>query len=55
MMKSVSYVNALNEHYGAMGFPPYEWTINKSAPLTRLDKPLEQWRDIFLISGGHCR
>ncbi len=55
-MKPVSYVDALNEHYGSMGFPPYEWTINNTAPLTRLDKPLDQCRVSILTSGGisHC-
>jgi D-proline reductase (dithiol) PrdB len=39
-----------------MGFPPYEWTIHDTAPLTRLQKPLEQCRVSMLTSGGisHC-
>ena len=55
-MKPISYVAALNEHYGSMGFPPYEWTINETAPLTHLDKPLDQCRVSMLTSGGisHC-
>lgn len=55
-MKPVNYVDALNDHYGSMGFPPYQWTINETAPLTRLRKPLSQCRVSLLTSGGvsHC-
>ena len=55
-MEPINYVDALNEHYGSMGFPPYEWTINHTAPLTRLDKPLKDCRVSLLTSGGvsHC-
>ena len=55
-MKPINYVDALNEHYGSMGFPPYQWTINETAPLTRLRKPLSQCRVSMLTSGGisHC-
>ncbi len=55
-MKPISYVDALNSHYGSMGFPPYEWTVNDTAPLFRLDKPLNQCRVSLLTSGGisHC-
>lgn len=51
-MKPISYVDALNEHYGSMGFPPYQWTINDTAPLTRLQKPLNECRVSMLTSGG---
>ncbi|NKB97425.1 MAG: hypothetical protein GKR90_02845 [Pseudomonadales bacterium] len=55
-MEPISYVDALNEHYGSLGFPPYEWTINETAPLTHLDKPLQECRITILTSGGvsHC-
>lgn len=55
-MKPISYVDALNKHYGSMGFPPYEWTINETAPLARLNKPLSECRVTMLTSGGisHC-
>jgi hypothetical protein len=55
-MESINYVDALNEHYGSMGFPPYEWSVNHAAPLTRLDKPLKDCRVPLLTSGGvsHC-
>ncbi len=51
-MKPISYVDELNKHYGSMGFPPYEWTINDSAPLTRIDKPLTKCTVSLLTSGG---
>lgn len=55
-MKPINYVDALNRHYGSMGFPPYQWTINDTAPLTPLHKPLNQCRVTMLTSGGvsHC-
>ena len=55
-MKPINYVDALNAHYGSQGFPPYQWTINESAPLTRVDKPLSECRVTLLTSGGvsHC-
>lgn len=55
-MQPVNYVQALNEHYGAMGFPPYEWTVNHNAPLTKLSKPITESCVTLLTSGGvsHC-
>jgi len=55
-MQPINYVDALNEHYGSLGFPPYRWTVNDSAPLTRLTRPLGQCRVSLLTSGGvsHC-
>jgi len=55
-MKPISYVEELNNHYGAMGFPPYRWTINETSPLTRIDKPFGECRLSMLTSGGvsHC-
>ncbi len=55
-MKPISYVDELNKHYGSMGFPAYEWTVNETAPLTRLDKPMRDCRVSMLTSGGisHC-
>lgn len=52
----INYVDELNKHYGSMGFPPYKWTINETAPLTRINKPLQQCRVSMLTSGGvsHC-
>lgn len=51
-MKPISYVEELNKHYGSMGFPPYEWTVNESAPLTKTGKPLTQSTVSLLTSGG---
>lgn len=51
-MKPINYVDALNKHYGSMGFPPYSWTVNDSAPLTRLSKPLSECAVSMLTSGG---
>ena len=55
-MKPISYVDELNKHYGSMGFPSYEWTVNETAPLTRLNKPVSECRVTMLTSGGisHC-
>ena len=51
-MESIKYVDALNDYYGAMGNPPYRWTINETAPLHRLDKPLSECVVSLLTSGG---
>ena len=51
-MEPIRYVDALNEHYGALGNPPYQWTINHSAPLCRLSKPVSQCTVSLLTSGG---
>ena len=55
-MEPIRYVDALNEHYGGMGFPPYQWTVNDTAPLTRPGKPLAESTVTLLTSGGisHC-
>ena len=55
-MKPINYVDELNRHYGSMGFPPYKWTVNETAPLVRLTKPLSACRVSMLTSGGvsHC-
>lgn len=52
MNAPVNYVEALNKHYGAMGHPPYKWTVNTSTPLTRLGKPLAECTVTLLTSGG---
>ena len=48
----VAYVAGLAEHYGAMGHPPYQWTINESAPFHPLPRPVSQCRITMLTSGG---
>jgi len=51
-MQPIRYVDALNNYYGAMGNPPYKWTVHDSAPLHQLDKPLAECRVSLLTSGG---
>ena len=55
-MEPIRYVDALNEKYGAMGFPPYKWSVHDSAPWTPLTKPLADCTVAMLVSGGisHC-
>ncbi|MDO8434095.1 MAG: glycine/sarcosine/betaine reductase selenoprotein B family protein [Candidatus Binatus sp.] len=54
-MESIAYVSRLNEFYRSQGFPPYRWTVNETAPLTRLAKPLNRCRIAMLTSGGVSR
>lgn len=48
----IRYVEGLAKHYGAMGHPPYQWTINDSAPWHPLAKPVSACRVTMLTSGG---
>lgn len=56
-MEPVRYVDLLNERYQQQGFPEYQWTVNESAPLVAMTKPLSECRVSMLTSGGvsHCR
>jgi D-proline reductase (dithiol) PrdB len=55
-MEPVKYVDRLNEKYRSLGFEPYQWTINKTAPLTPLGKPLSVCRvSMLTTSGASCR
>ncbi len=54
-MEPIRYVDLLNRRYAAQGFPPYRWTVNTSAPLTPLRKPLRDCRVSMLTSGGVSR
>jgi D-proline reductase (dithiol) PrdB len=54
-MEPIAYVSRLNEFYRSQGFPAYNWTINKGAPLTALSKPLASCRVAMLTSGGVSR
>jgi D-proline reductase (dithiol) PrdB len=54
-MEPIAYVARLYEFYRDQGFPPYRWTINETAPLTRLRKPLDRCRVAMLTSGGVSR
>lgn len=51
-MKSIKYVDALNDYYTSMGNSAYRWTVNESAPLHRVDKPLNECTISLLTSGG---
>ncbi len=54
-MKPIAYVDRLNEFYRTQGFPPYQWTINQSAPLTPMRKALSECTIAMLTSGGVSR
>ena len=41
-MEPVKYVDRLNEKYRLLGFPTYEWTIHRDAPISPLQKPLNE-------------
>lgn len=51
-MKPIRYVDELNRFYRSQGHPPYRWTINETAPLTPLKKPLSDCTVAMLTSGG---
>jgi hypothetical protein len=40
-MQPIRYVEFLNRKYQSLGFPPYRWTVNATAPLTPLAKRLD--------------
>ena len=54
-MDPIAYVDHLNQFYRSQGFPAYQWTINDSAPLTPMSKPLSACRVAMLTSGGVSR
>ena len=54
-MKPIAYVARLNEFYRSQGFPAYQWTVNETAPLTALKRPLNRCRVAMLTSGGVSR
>ena len=51
-MQPIKYVDALNAHYRSRGFPVYRWSVNESAPLHRLSKPLDECTVSIVVSGG---
>lgn len=55
MSNPVNYVDYLNAKYQSLGFPPYQWTINHTAPLTPLKKPLSQCCVSILSTAGASR
>ncbi len=54
-MQPIAYVDALNERYQSLGFPPYDWTVNSDAPFTPLAKPLAACRVSMLTTCGASR
>ncbi len=54
-MEPVAYVDLLNARYRSQGFPPYQWTVNDDAPLTRPSVPLAEATVTLLTSGGVSR
>jgi D-proline reductase (dithiol) PrdB len=51
-MEPIRYVERLNAFYRSQGFPPYQWSVYDTAPLTSLPKPLPRCRVALLTSGG---
>lgn len=51
-MEPIHYADRLNAFYRSQGFPPYRWSVYKTAPLTTLTKPLSQCHVALLTSGG---
>jgi len=51
-MKPINYVDLINSYYQSKGYPAYRWTVNDTAPLTRLRKPLHACTVSLLTSGG---
>ena len=54
-MEPIRYVERLSRFYKSQGFPAYNWTVNETAPLTPLRKPLDQCRVSMLTAGGVSR
>jgi D-proline reductase (dithiol) PrdB len=54
-MEPIRYVDVLNSHYRSQGFEPYRWTVNETAPLMPLRKPLAECRVSMLTAGGVSR
>ncbi len=49
---AIRYIDRLNQHYRAQGFPAYSWSQYDDAPWTPLTKPLGECRVTMLTSGG---
>jgi len=54
-VKPIKYVDRLNAFYRSQRFPAYRWTVNESAPMAVLGKPLSECRVALLTSGGVSR
>lgn len=51
-MEPIRYVDLMKERYESLGFPPYQWSVHESAPLTPLERPLPACAVTLLTSGG---
>ena len=51
-MEPIKYVDELNSLYRSQGHPAYRWTVNDTAPLHRIDKPLSECTVSILVTGG---
>lgn len=51
-MSPVKYIELTQAFFSAQGFPPYEWTLNETAPFTPFEKKLEECRVALLSTGG---
>ena len=51
-MSPVKYVEFTRAIFATQGFPPYEWTVNETAPFTPLEKNLEECHVALLSTGG---
>jgi D-proline reductase (dithiol) PrdB len=52
----IDYIQRTREQYEALGYPPYHWVYNKTAPaFTALKKPLKQSKVALIASGGIYR
>jgi hypothetical protein len=54
-MRPLKYVDRLNEKYRSLGFPTYEWTIHRDAPISPLQKPLNECCVSTLSTSGASR
>ena len=54
-MRTFKYVDRLNEKYRSLGFPTYEWTIHRDAPISPLQKPLNECCVSTLSTSGASR
>lgn len=51
-MIPINYIEQTRTLFAAQGFPPYEWTVNDTAPFTPFKKKLEECRVSLLSTGG---
>jgi D-proline reductase (dithiol) PrdB len=51
-MKPIKYIEQTRTLFAAQGFPPYEWTVNDTAPFISFRKKLEKCRVALLSTGG---